>query len=122
MDEKIRANEVLSNEELDKVSGGNIVQVFSMLSVLNNIGVPGIPENLRLEGKSTGDYIQAASKLEEVLESYGVIFNAATAVLDTSLNNSYSIKNDNGSYSKVDAAAVIEHVKAQIVAKTTVSF
>lgn len=120
MDEKIKASELLSDEALDEVSGGNIVQTKAMLSILNDLGVPGIPENLRLEGGNSGYSVEATQKLKEVLGGFGVIFDTPL-VADAILDNTYRIKNDAGSYTRASASAVIDHVKAEILKATTVS-
>lgn len=120
MDEKFKNDEMLSDEALDEVSGGNIVQTMSMLSILNDLGVPGIPENLRLEGGKLGISVEASNKLSEILESYGAKM-VTIPIVDNIIGNIYYLKNDSGSYTQVGADAVISHIKSQILAQTTVS-
>ena len=119
MEEKIKTNELLSEKELDEVSGGNAIQTKSMLSILNDLGVPGIPENLRLEKGKPGYSPEASQKLKEVLSGFGIKFDTPI-VADAILENTYMGKNDQGSWTRISASEVISRVKAQIVAQTTV--
>ena len=118
MEEKIKADELLSEKELDEVAGGNIIQTKSMLSILNDLGVPGIPENLRLEGEKPGYSLEASQKLKEILSGFGIKFDTPI-VADAILDNTYMGKNEAGSWTRIGASEVISRVKAQIVAQTT---
>ena len=119
MEEKIKADELLSEKELDEVAGGNIIQTKSMLSILNDLGVPGIPENLRLEGGNPGYSLEASNKLKDILNGFGIKFDTPI-VADAILDNTYMGKNEAGSWTRIGAGEVISRVKAQIVAQTTV--
>lgn len=120
MEEKIKADELLSEAELDEVSGGNAIQTKAMLSILNDLGIPGIPENLRLEGGSSAYSVDATNKLKDILSGFGIQFDTPV-VLDEFIGNTYMAKNDQGSWTRISASEVISRVKAQIVAQTTVS-
>lgn len=121
MEDKIKTNELLSEKELDEVSGGNAIQTKAMLSILNDLGVSGIPEDLRLEGGKPGYSPEASQKLKEVLSGFGIKFDTPL-VVDALLDNTYQGKNEKGSWTRISADEVISRVKAQIVAQTTVSF
>lgn len=102
------AIELMNDRDLEMVSGGTTIQTISLLTKLQEIGVPGIPDGLTL--KSDRDVIlkgfEAKKCLKGIFEKYGL---EGVLFVNPLMKNKYKLDGK-----KIGAIAVVEHIKKQL--------